>query len=68
MTNETIRNAAKQAGVKLWEIAEYCGVTDSTFSRQMRREFPSDKQKLVLDGIDQIAQKKAEQVVASSPE
>lgn len=55
MANETIRKAAKQAGVKLWEVAECCGVADSTFSRQMRREFPAEKQKKVLATIRAIA-------------
>ena len=60
MANEVIRTAAKKAGVKLWEVAEYCGVVDSTFSRQMRRELPSDKQQHILDAINRIAEEKAE--------
>ena len=60
MANAQIRTAAKEAGVKLWEVAEYCGVTDSTFSRQMRRELPEDKQRQILKAIEQIsAEKKA---------
>lgn len=60
MANAQIRTAAKEAGVKLWEVAEYCGVTDSTFSRQMRRELPEDKQRQILQAIEHIsAEKKA---------
>lgn len=55
MKNVQIRTAAKNAGVKLWEIADYCGVTDSTFSRQLRKEFPKEKQQFILNAIAQIA-------------
>ena len=36
MANEAVRVAAKRAGVKLWEVADYCGMADTTLSRQMR--------------------------------
>ena len=58
MQNELIRATAKQSGVKLWEIAEYCGVTDSTFSRKMRRELPKEAQDVILKAIQQIADRR----------
>ena len=58
MANEVIREAAKKAGVKLWEVAECCGIGDSTFSRQLRRELPSDRQKEILEMIQKIAAEK----------
>lgn len=59
MANETIRSAAKQAGVKLWEIADYCGVVDSTFSRKLRKELPADMQQNILSAIRTISEKKS---------
>lgn len=55
MANETIREAAKSAGVKLWEVAANCGIADSTFSRQLRRELPGERQKELLSVIQKIA-------------
>ena len=55
MRNLEIRQKAKERGVLLWQHAEGFGVTDSTFSRQLRREFPEEKRKRALELIDQIA-------------
>ena len=38
MKNLQIRVQATEAGVRLWEIAEEMGITDSSFSRKLRRE------------------------------
>ena len=40
MANQDIKNAAAGAGVKLWQIADVLGITDSTFSRKLRKELP----------------------------
>lgn len=55
MANEVVRVAAKRAGVKLWEIADYCGMADTTLSRQMRKELPKDKQQNLMGAIKAIA-------------
>ncbi len=55
MANEIIRAEAKRAGVKLWEVADYCGIADTTLSRQMRKELPEDKQKRFVSAIKAIA-------------
>lgn len=55
MKNEKIRTAAKDAGVKLWQIAERVGLTDSIFSRKLRRELPDEERKRILRLIDEIA-------------
>lgn len=58
MKNLLIRQEAKQAGVALWEIAEALGIADSTLYRQLRREFPTEKQTKVLEIIRTIAEQK----------
>ena len=63
MANESIKSAAKQSGIKLWELAEYLGITDSTLSRKLRREFPEAEAKKALAAIDEIAKKKTEPAV-----
>ena len=42
MTNVEIRREAAGAGVKLWQIADKLGITDSYFSRKLR---PTRKKK-----------------------
>ena len=55
MENAEIRNRAKEAGVKLWEIAYRYGVNDGNFSRKLRRELPEEERKRILRIIDEIA-------------
>lgn len=55
--NSDIREAAKSAGVFLWQIADRCGITDAYFSRKLRREL-SEEEKQKLLGI--IAELKGE--------
>lgn len=60
MKNERIRAAAKETGVRLWEIAERVGITDSNFSRKLRRELPDTEQDRLLAIIDAIAAEREE--------
>lgn len=48
MENERVRQAAKAAGVWLWQVAEYFGVSDSNFSRKLRRPFSADETERAL--------------------
>lgn len=52
--NSDIRNEAKKAGVKLWQIAERLNITDSTFSRKMRRELTAAEKATIIAIIDEI--------------
>lgn len=58
MENSDIRRAAKENNVKLWEIAEAIGLAESTFSRKLRRELPSDQRDHILRVIANLAEKK----------
>ena len=58
MANEKIKQAAKEAGVKLWEVAEIVGVTDSTFSKKLRRELAEELQQTILAEIKRLAAEK----------
>ncbi len=55
MANEEIKAYAKQAGVKLWEVAERLNITDVTLSKKLRYELDSDDKYRVKNLIDQIA-------------
>ena len=54
MQNQEIQARAKEAGVRLWEIAERLGMRDDAFSRKLRRELPDDERENILAIIDQI--------------
>ena len=55
MHNKEIRSAAKNAGVRLWEVAAAYGINDGNFSRRLRRELPEDEQQEILEIIDRLA-------------
>lgn len=55
MKNQEIREAAKKAGVKLWEVAEALHITDGNFSRKLRRELPGEEQEQIIGIIQKIA-------------
>ncbi|WP_195411003.1 hypothetical protein [Ruminococcus sp. BSD2780120874_150323_B10] len=42
--NLDIRAAAKSAGVKLWEIADYFGISEPTVTRKLRHELPQGRE------------------------
>ena len=52
--NSDIRNEAKKAGVKLWQIAELLNITDSTFSRKLRRELTADEKAAIIAIINEL--------------
>ncbi len=54
MKNMQIRQNAETSRVKLWEIAEVLGITDSTLSRKLRKELPDDEQERILAIIERL--------------
>lgn len=55
MKNNDIREAAKKAGVFLWQIAAEYGVNDSNFSRKLRQELPVAEKEKIFAIIKQLA-------------
>lgn len=56
--NNDIRNAAKKAGVRLWQVAERIGVNDGNFSRKLRRELPDGERENILRIINELSAEK----------
>lgn len=56
MANTDIRCAAKASGVKLWQIAEAVGLTDSNFSKKLRRELPDCEKNRIYEIIQNLSQ------------
>lgn len=59
MKNKKIRKMAEAKGIRLWQIAEKLGITDSSFSRKLRKELSADETARILDIIEQLAAEKA---------
>ena len=55
MRNKDIREAAKAAGVFLWQIAERLGIQDSNLSRKLRAELPDSEKVNLLRIIAELA-------------
>lgn len=53
--NQDIRNAAKKADIKLWQIAEKLGIWDATFSRKLRKELPQEEKEKIFGIIAELA-------------
>lgn len=53
--NKDIKTKARANGVLLWEIADKLELTDSNFSRKLRRELPADEKEHIFSLIDEIA-------------
>lgn len=54
MKNNDIREAAKKAGVFLWQIAAEYGVNDSNFSRKLRQELPAAEKEKIFAIIERL--------------
>ena len=57
-TNRDIRQAAKDANVFHYEIAERLHIQDSAFSRMLRKEIPEDKRNKILAIIQDVSMQK----------
>lgn len=53
--NEIIKQYAASKKVFLWEVAAKFGVSDSHFSRRLRKEFTPEEKARALKYIDEIA-------------
>lgn len=59
MTGAEVKQLAKESGVHLWQIAEKLGVTDSTFSRKLRKPLNEADTEKVLQAVDQLRAEQA---------
>lgn len=53
--NLDIRAAAKESGVRLWEIADELGILDVSFSRKLRKELDPDEKAKIYAIIAQLS-------------
>ena len=56
--NDDIKAYAKEKKVKLWQVADALGMTDSQFSRKLRYELDSEFKETIVNIIGKIASSK----------
>lgn len=55
MNNLEIRMAIKKARLFSYEIAAELGLSETSFSRKLRKELPPDEKERILAAIDRLA-------------
>lgn len=55
MKNQDVREAAKAAGVKIWQIADVLGIRDYSLSRKLRYELDEAEKRHILQIIEQLS-------------
>lgn len=60
MCNTEVRNAAKNSGIRLWQVADEIGMNESVLSRKLRKELPDAEKARLLDAIRRLARRKQE--------
>lgn len=58
MNNHDIKEAAKRAGIKLWQIADKLGINDGNFSRKLRKELAPEEKQKIFDIIADLQREK----------
>ncbi|MBP8641274.1 MAG: hypothetical protein KBI01_10350 [Oscillospiraceae bacterium] len=53
--NNDIRKTAKEKNIKLWQIADRYGYTDSTFSRKLRKELPDAEKAHIMQIVEELS-------------
>ncbi len=54
MQNMEIRQEIQKSRVKNWEIAEHLHISESHFSRKLRRELPDDEKAKIRAAISEL--------------
>ena len=57
-TNYDVKKKALENGVRLFEIAQYCNISESCFNAHMRKPLSTDEHQLFMDAIETIANRK----------
>ncbi len=55
MRNIDLKQAAKQAGVQVWKIADHLGISEATMTRKLRHELPEEEKQKLLAAIEKLS-------------
>lgn len=54
MRNKDIRKEVKDARLFLWQVADELSITDSSFSRMLRKELPEERKEEIRNAIKKL--------------
>lgn len=54
MCNEDIREKARIAGIRLWQVADALNMNDGNLSRKLRKELPNDEKSQIFKIIERL--------------
>ena len=54
MKNEEIREKMRKKRIYSYEVAEAMGLSESAFSRKLRKELPQDEKDKILEAIQRL--------------
>mgnify|MGYP005858269895 FL=1 len=57
-TNYDVKLKAQQNDIRLYQIAQYCGISESCFNAHMRKPLSDAERQQFLEAIDAIANSK----------
>ena len=57
--NQEIRQRIKAAGLKQWQVAKKCGVTEYTFIRWLRDELTPERKESICQAIEALKTERA---------
>lgn len=55
MSNQDIRRAAAEAGLRLWQIADRLRIADYNLSRKLRHELPDEEKEKIFSIIAELS-------------
>ena len=58
MRNDDIKTMIKDAGLRMWQVAEVYGIADCHFSRKLRYELTEADRNRIIDIINTLAERK----------
>ena len=56
MTNQAIRETAKEKGVALWQVADKMNISEPTMTRKLRHELNKEETERILSIITELAE------------
>lgn len=57
MANIDVRMEIMKRGLRNYQVAEFVGVTETTFSKWLRTELPTEKKQQILTAINENCEK-----------
>lgn len=63
MTNMKVRFAMLEHGIKQWQVAKLLNISESVFSRRLRKELSEEEQEKIITLIEERSKEYADNVI-----